>query len=69
MISYQLPISIPPCKLIPNLIISHPKTQIHNLPSLRLRAHHPMLDTIVDHLNVLQQPNQHLALRIGIEKI
>ncbi len=68
VIPYQLPISVPLRKLIPNLIISHPKAQVHNLPSLRLRAHHSMLDTIVDHLNILQQLNQHFPLRTGIQR-
>ena len=67
-IPYQLPISVPLRKLTPNLIITHPKTQAHDLPSLRLRAHHPMLDTIVDHLNILQQPDQHLPIRTVIER-
>ena len=61
--------SIPSRKLIANFIISHPKTQSHYLPSLRLRAHHPMFYTVVDHLNILQQLISTYPYELGLRRI
>lgn len=69
LISYQLSMSIPLRKLIANFIISHPKTQTHYLPSLRLRAHHPMLYTVVNHLNILQQLISTDLYDLGLRRI
>ena len=50
--TYKLTTLIPLPKYITNFLIFHSHCT-HNTPSLTNRTHHPMLNAIVDHLNIM----------------